>query len=419
MGRSGKTRTGLIAALDVGSSKICCLIAQAQNDGALRISGVGHHASLGIKSGAIVDMAAAQNSILTAVSAAEEMAGERIREVILSVAGSNLSSQNYSATCFVSGKEISENEIRRLLGRAGEIEQPLDRELLHCLPVGYSVDGTKGVRDPRGMFAEELTANMHLVTAKAAGLRNLASCIERCHLDIECAVAAPYASGLACLVEDEIDLGATIIDMGGGTTSIAVFYDGALIFTDSIALGGQHVTNDIARGLSTPITQAERMKTLYGSAVISSSDELEVLDVPLIGEHNPARPNHVPRSLLNGVIRPRLEETFEIIRARLDTAGLTKTAGRRLVLTGGASLLAGAAELAGLVMEKRVRIGRPLRVRGLADATSGPGFSSAAGLLRFAVDRYLDNTADPVGSISAHSDARFGRLGQWIKENFK
>ncbi|MEC8621946.1 MAG: cell division protein FtsA, partial [Pseudomonadota bacterium] len=359
MGRSGKTRTGLIAALDVGSSKICCLIAQAHNDGAIRISGVGHHASLGIKSGAIVDMAAAQNSILTAVSAAEEMAGERIREVILSVAGSNLSSQNYSATCFVSGKEISENEIRRLLGRAGEIEQPLDRELLHCLPVGYSVDGTKGVRDPRGMFAEELTANMHLVTAKAAGLRNLASCIERCHLDIECAVAAPYASGLACLVEDEIDLGATIIDMGGGTTSIAVFYDGALIFTDSIALGGQHVTNDIARGLSTPITQAERMKTLYGSAVISSSDELEVLDVPLIGEQNPARPNHVPRSLLNGVIRPRLEETFEMIRARLDTAGLTKTAGRRLVLTGGASLLAGAAELAGLVMEKRVRIGRP------------------------------------------------------------
>ena len=160
------------------------------------------------------------------------------------------------------------------------------------------------------------------------------------------------------------------------------------------------------------------MKTLYGSAVISSSDELEVLDVPLIGEQNPVRPNHVPRSLLNGVIRPRLEETFEMIRARLDTAGLTKTAGRRLVLTGGASLLAGAAELAGLVMEKRVRIGRPLRVRGLADATSGPGFSSAAGLLRFAVERYLDNTTDPVGSISAHSGARFGRLGQWIKENF-
>ena len=184
MGRSGKTRTGLIAALDVGSSKICCLIAQAHNDGAIRISGVGHHASLGIKSGAIVDMAAAQNSILTAVSAAEEMASERIREVLLSVAGSNLSSQNYSATCFVSGKEISENEIRRVLGRAGEIEQPLDRELLHCLPVGYSVDGTKGVRDPRGMFAEELTANMQLVTAKAAGLRNIARCIERCHLDI-------------------------------------------------------------------------------------------------------------------------------------------------------------------------------------------------------------------------------------------
>ncbi len=417
MGRAGKTRTGLVAALDVGSSKICCLIAQAHNNGAIRIAGVGHHASLGIKSGAIIDMAAAQNSILTAVSAAEEMAGERIQEVILSVAGGSLASQNYSAKCSVSGKEISENEIRRLLARAGEIDQPIDRELLHCFPVGYIVDGTRGVRDPRGMFAEELTANMHLVTARAAGLRNLASCIERCHLDIECAVAAPYASGLACLVEDEIDLGATIIDMGGGTTSIAVFYDGALIFTDSIALGGQHVTNDIARGLSTPLTQAERMKTLYGSAIISSSDELEVIDVPLIGEQTSARPNHVPRSLLNSVIRPRLEETFEIIRARLDQAGLTKTAGRRLVLTGGASLLAGVSELAGLVMEKKVRIGRPLRVSGLADATSGPGFSAAAGLLRFAVEKYTDDT-DTADMAPARSGMRFGRLGQWIRENF-
>ena len=417
MGRAGKTRTGLVAALDVGSSKICCLIAQAHNNGAIRIAGVGHHASLGIKSGAIIDMAAAQNSILTAVSAAEEMAGERIQEVILSVAGGSLASQNYSAKCSVSGKEISENEIRRLLARAGEIDQPIDRELLHCLPVGYTVDGTRGVRDPRGMFADELTANMHLVTARAAGLRNLASCIERCHLDIECAVAAPYASGLACLVEDEIDLGATIIDMGGGTTSIAVFYDGALIFTDSIALGGQHVTNDIARGLSTPLTQAERMKTLYGSAIISSSDELGIIDVPLIGEQTSARPNHVSRSLLNGVIRPRLEETFEIIRARLDQAGLTKTAGRRLVLTGGASLLAGVSELAGLVMEKKVRIGRPLRVSGLADATSGPGFSAAAGLLRFAVEKYTDDT-DPVDMAPVRAGIRFSRLGQWFKENF-
>jgi len=417
MGRAGKTRTGLVAALDVGSSKICCLIAQAHNDGAIRIVGVGHHASDGIKGAAIVDMGAAQNAILTAVSAAEDMAGERIREVILSVAGGDLSSQSFNAECSVAGREITETDIRRVLARAGNVEQPADREMLHCLPVGYSIDDTRGIRDPRGMFAERLAVNMHLVTARAVTLRNLATCIERCHLDIESAVAAPYASGLACLVEDEIDLGVTIVDMGGGTTSIAVFYDGALIFTDSIPVGGQHVTSDIARGLSTPLTQAERMKTLYGSAIVSPSDEHEVIDVPLIGEESTAQPNHVPRSLLNGIIRPRIEETFEIVRARLDQAGIARTAGRRLVLTGGGSLLAGAPELAGLVLEKKVRVGRPMRISGLAEATSGPAFSVAAGLLRFAVEREAIS-AEPVEQIPAGPGNRFARLGQWIKENF-
>ncbi len=335
MGRAGKTRTGLIAALDVGSTKICCLIAQATNNGSIRVSGVGHQASQGIKNGAITDMASAQNAILTAVSAAEEMAGERIREVILSVSGGNIRSRIFSTEQSISGREVNETDVRRLLARAGNLSFPTDQELLHCLPVGYTADGTRGIRDPRGIFADQLSVNVHLVTARAAALRNLSTCIERCHLDVECVVVGPYASGLACLVEDEIDLGATIIDLGGGTTSVAVFYDSAMIFADSIAVGGQHVTNDIARCLSTPLIQAERMKTLYGSAIISPSDEREVIDVPLIGEQSTAHPNHVPRSLLNGVIRPRMEEIFEMVRAKLDQAGVTKTAGQRLVITGG------------------------------------------------------------------------------------
>ncbi|MEK9685600.1 MAG: cell division protein FtsA [Rhodospirillaceae bacterium] len=417
MGRAGKTRTGLIAALDVGSTKICCLIAQATNNGSIRVSGVGHQASQGIKNGAITDMASAQNAILTAVSAAEEMAGERIREVILSVSGGNIRSRIFSTEQSISGREVNETDVRRLLARAGNLNFPADQELLHCLPVGYTADGTRGIRDPRGIFADQLSVNIHLVTARAAALRNLSTCIERCHLDVECVVVGPYASGLSCLVEDEIDLGATIIDLGGGTTSVAVFYDSAMIFADSIAVGGQHVTNDIARGLSTPLIQAERMKTLYGSAIISPSDEREVIDVPLIGEQSTAHPNHVPRSLLNGVIRPRMEEIFEMVRAKLDQAGVTKTAGQRLVITGGGSLLSGAPELAGLILEKKVRIGRPMKISGLAEATSGPAFSAGAGLLRFAVERTSDN-ANANDSHAARPNSRIGRLGQWIRENF-
>jgi cell division protein FtsA len=417
MGRAGKIRTGLIAALDVGSTKICCLIAQATNNGSIRVSGVGHQASQGIKNGAITDMPSAQNAILTAVSAAEEMAGERIREVILSVSGGNIRSRIFSTEQSISGREVNETDVRRLLARAGNLNFPADQELLHCLPVGYTADGTRGIRNPRGIFADQLSVNVHLVTARAAALRNLSTCIERCHLDVERVVVGPYASGLACLVEDEIDLGATIIDLGGGTTSVAVFYDSAMIFADSIAVGGQHVTNDIARGLSTPLIQAERMKTLYGSAIISPSDEREVIDVPLIGEQSTAHPNHIPRSLLNGVIRPRMEEIFEMVRARLDQAGVTKTAGQRLVITGGGSLLSGAPELAGLILEKKVRIGRPMKISGLAEATSGPAFSSGAGLLRFAVERISDN-ANPNDSHAARPNSRIGRLGQWIRENF-
>ena len=183
----------------------------------------------------------------------------------------------------------------------------------------------------------------------------MASCISRCHLEIEIAIAAPYASGLACLVEDEIDLGVTLVDMGGGTTTIAVFYDGEVVHTDSIPVGGQHVTSDIARGLSTSLTHAERMKTLYGTALGSPSDESELIDVPLVGEENNHQPNHVPRSILNGIIRPRIEETMELVRSRLNDAGMNRRAGRRLVLTGGASQLQGTRELASLILEKQVR----------------------------------------------------------------
>ena len=410
-----KLRTGLIAALDIGTTKVCCLIAHAHGDGAIRIVGIGHHASRGLRGGAVIDMDAAQNTILTAISAAEELAGDRIRDVIINVSGGNLASQTYSAEIPVSGREINDSDLRQVLALGKAVEQSADRNLIHCIPIGYKIDATRGIRDPRGMYANMLGVDMHIVSARTAALRNVATCVERCHLDIEAVVAAPYASGLACLVEDEIDLGVTIIDMGGGTTTIAVFYDGEVVHIDSIPVGGKHVTSDIARGLATPLVHAERMKTLYGSTLPSPSDERELIDVPLIGEEQSNQPNHVPRSLLNGIIRPRMEETFELVRSRLELANMDRFGGRRLVLTGGASQLQGVRELASLILEKQVRMGRPMRISGLPEATSGPAFSTGTGLLRYAVEKHSDSREH---AESMPPGGPFDRIGQWLRENF-
>ena len=222
-------------------------------------------------------------------------------------------------------------------------------------------------------------------------MRNHTAAIGRAHLEAEALVVSPYAAGLACLVEDERDLGVTVVDMGGGTTTIGVFFGGNLIFADAVPVGGMHVTHDIARGLSTPLAHAERMKALFGSAVSSTLDEREMIAVPQIGEEENSQVSHVPKSLLVSIIAPRLEETFELVRNRLDASGSDQVAGRRVVLTGGACQMHGARELAGLILDKQVRIGRPMRVKGLAEATQGPAFSTAAGLLHFALSERAES----------------------------
>jgi cell division protein FtsA len=248
-------------------------------------------------------------------------------------------------------------------------------------------------------------------------MRNIANCVERCHLGVAHMVAAPYASGLSCLVEDEMDLGVTVIDMGGGSTSLAVFYDGEMVFNEVVPVGGGHVSNDIARGLSTTLANAERMKTLYGNALASPADEKEIIDVPLIGESDHEIANHVPRSMLVGIIKPRVEEILELVNDRLQASGFNKVAGRRAVLCGGAAQLAGVQELAARILDKQVRMGKPIRVKGLADATDGPAFTTAAGLLSFAVrERFDDNVKMSV--VEKQPKSRLLKVGNWFKENF-
>ena len=408
-------RSGIIASLDIGTTKTCCLIGRVEH-GAVKVIGYGHHGSRGVKSGTVIDMEQAEHAIVNAVHGAELMAGETIESVVVNMSGGNPSSRTVLHEISVSGHEIADSDLEKVLAQGHQVSEPADREVLHVLPVGYAIDGSRGIRDPRGMFGERLGIYTHVISASKGALRNLSTCVARSHLDIDGVVVSPYAAGLAALVEDERELGVTLIDMGGGTTTIAVFVSNQLVFTDSVPIGGQHVTSDIARGLSTPLAHAERMKTLYGTALVSAADERDMIDVPLIGENEHAQANHVPKSILTGIIQPRLEETFELVRSRLEASGFDQVAGRRIVLCGGAAQLAGVRDLASLILDKTVRIGRPVALEGLPEAVSGPAFATAAGLIL----HRMRPLGAPVRRRASESSSAglFGRLGLWLKENF-
>jgi len=410
------TRNGLITAIDIGSTKVACFIAREKSDGSAEVIGIGHQVSNGLRNGNIVDMDRVEGSIRSAVEAAEKMAGENVREVMVGIAGGVPDSKLISFDVAISGHEIGDADLKRALDPTWlYAQQKSDRQVIHTLPVGYSIDGNRGVRDPRGMYGEKLGVNMHIMTAASGAIRNLEACVNRCHLDVSDVVIAPYAAGLACLVEDEKELGAICLDMGGGTTTISVFFDGEVLFVDSIPVGGAHVTNDIARGLSAPLAYAERMKTLYGSAVASPSDDQELIKIPLVGEGE-EESNQIPRSMLVGIVQPRLEEIFEMAKQRLDETGFDQVAGRRVVLTGGGSQLTGVAELAGTMLNKQVRIGRPVNIPGLAESANGPAFSVCAGLVQYAIKERSEEAMPSFGTIEVPA-SRFGRLGQWLRDH--
>ena len=413
--RNGGRPGRLIAALDVGSTKVCCFVGRLGPEG-ITLAGIGHQVSDGVRGGAVVDMEAAEASILNAVSAAEQMAGETLRSVIVSLSAGQPASRMVAVDMALDGHEVGDADLRRVIDQGRGLHDETGRELIHALPTGFTIDGSRGIRDPRGMFGSRLGVAMHLITAAAGPVRNLATCVGRCHLAIEGFVVSSYAAGLGALVEDELDLGVTVIDMGGGATTIAVFVDGGVVAVDGVAIGGMHITTDIARGLSTPVADAERMKTLYGSASVSPSDERETIAVPQVGEDETSQANHVPKSILVGIIRPRLEETFEMIRSRLEANGVHKLAGRRVVLTGGASQLQGVRELASLILDKQVRLGRPLRLAGLAEATAGPAFAACAGLLHYPLQRHAE--AACLAPARRREGGLFGRFGLWLREVF-
>lgn len=422
-------KSAILSVLDVGTSKVVCLIARltpVDEQEALRrrthrcrILGIGHQRSRGMKGGAVVAMDEVEGAIRLAVDAAERMAGVQVEGVIVNITGGRIGSQLYQAKVGVGGKGVSEHDVHRVLEAAASRVATQGCAVLHSLPNGFSVDSTSGIRDPRGMIGEHLGAEMHVVGCDAAAARNLMLAVERCHLNVEAVVATPYASGLSALVDDESELGTALVDMGGGTTSIALFAGGHLTHIDAVAVGGNHVTMDVARGLSVRMSDAERLKTLYGSCISSVSDDRETITISQVGEEGD-HPHHVPKSQLVRIIRPRVEEILELVRDRLKAAGYMSQSGRRIVLTGGASQLTGLQEAARRIISSQVRIGRPLGIQGLPESAKNPAFSAAVGLLVYpqvaGVEHFEPRRQDVMRGTG--TDGYFSRVGRWLRDSF-
>ena len=422
-------RTTVVAALDVGTSKIACLVAKLKPQSpqetlrrrthAIEIKGISHTLARGMKAGSVVDLTETEAAISHAVDLAERMASVQFESVLVSVSAGRIGSELFAASVDVGGPTVSEGDIARVLAAGSRHSVRDGRALLHSLPISFALDGVRGVRDPRDMLAKNFGVDMHVMTADISAARNLMLAIERCHLNVEAMVASPYVAGLAVLADDEADLGAAIIDMGAGTTTLAVFSGGHCVHASGFALGGHHVTMDLARGLTTRVADAERIKTFYGSVLTGGSDERDMITVPPVGDDDREAPQFVSKASLVGIIRPRVEEILEMVRDRLAASPFAAEPRARVVLTGGASQLNGLPELAARILGRSVRIGRPLGIAGLPDQAKGPAFAVAAGLLVYPQSAHLEHFEPRrTRQLMTGTGGYMNKVGRWLRESF-
>ena len=422
-------RTTVVAALDVGTSKIACLVARLKpqppqevlrrRSHGIEIMGISHTVARGMKAGAVVDLAETEAAISHAVDLAERMASVQFEAVVVSVSAGRIGSELFAASVDVAGPAVSDRDIARVLAAGSSHSVRDGRAVLHSLPISYTLDGTTGIRDPRDMLARNFGVDMHVVTVDIAAPRNLMLAIERCHLSVEAMVASPYVAGLSVLADDEADLGAAVIDMGAGTTTMAVFSAGHCVYASGFALGGHHVTMDIARGLNARIADAERIKTFYGSVLTGGSDERDMITVPPVGDDAREALQFVSRANLVRIIKPRAEEILEMVRDRLAASPFAAEPRGRVVLTGGASQLNGLPELAARMLGRPVRIGRPLGVAGLPELAKGPAFAVAAGLLVYPQTAHLEHFEPRrTRQLMTGTGGYMNKVGRWLRESF-
>ncbi|MGN6099919.1 MAG: cell division protein FtsA [Devosia sp.] len=421
-------KTGLVSVLDIGSTKICCVIARLTpkpeskalkgRTHTVEVIGFGYGKSSGVKSGVITDLDKAEQAIRSVVGMAERAAGLTLESVIVNVTAGRLGSETFSATVSLGGQEVERADLTRVLSAVNDRSIRPERSIIHALPIGYSLDGQKGVSDPLGMVGEKLGVDVAVVSAETLAMRNIELVLHRCHLQIEALVATPYASGLATLVDDEAQLGVACVDFGGATTTVSVFADGQLVYADAIAIGGHHLTLDLARQLSVGVADAERMKTVYGSVLPGQSDEREMIPIVPVGAAPDEAPGQVPRSSITRVLRPRIEEILTAVRDRMQATGMMDICGRRLVLTGGASELTGLPEVARRLLARNVRNGRPMGISGLPEMAKGAGFATVAGMMIYPQICGQEYVEPRQSHRLTGTDGYFARMGNWLRTSF-
>jgi len=415
-------RYNLVAALDIGSSKVCCVIAKINKDDytgeRIKIVGYDCNVSRGVKNGIITDINQASLSICDAVEAAEQMANERIEKVIINISGDRAKSSIRHAVVNINkNRQINDEDTQKVVSNCLSKVNLADYEIVHELSGNYRIDDGEETKDPRGLYADKLSADVLLGVFPTSMYRNLESVVENAHLEIESKAFSAYASGLACLVEDERQIGATIIDIGGGVTNIATFRNGYPVQFSSIPVGGQNITKDIAWGLVTSEKHAESLKNLRGCAFLINQDRTEKIDVYPVGEEDDVSIRHVAKAELVNIIAVRVEEIFQLVGEKLDEHGLKNIPNHRVVLTGGSSLLTGIRNVASAVLNKQVRLGVPRNIPNMPEALCRPEYATAIGLLIYAAS-FEEKKNKTVKKAFSSGGGFFARTFGWMKQSF-
>ncbi len=429
--RRSALQRGRVAILDVGSTKIACMILMLSPDlktepigvrdpGAFhdlfRVVGVCQTFSRGVRLGEIATMEETERAVRVVVQGAQRMAGVSVDHVIACFSGGRPFSYGVRGRAELSEGPVNESDIGRALAACDLPEEDGHRDAVHAMPVNFSVDERGGLTDPRGQHGRRLDADLHLVTVDNSAIENLLTCIRRCDLNLAGIACSSYTSGLAALVENEQELGSACIDMGGGCTAVSIFLKKQMIYADNVHLGGDLVTSDISKGLQISLDTAERIKTLHGGCVATGVDDREMIDVGAGAEEWDREFRRISRADLIGVIRPRVEEVLEEVRARMDAGGFGHLPSKRIVLTGGASQIPGLDRLAARMLGQEIRLGRPLRIAGLPQAASGPAFSACVGLslhTAFPQDECWDFRMPTYGR-----GRQLGRVVRWLREHW-
>lgn len=382
------------AAIDIGSSKVCCAIAKLNREinneksVTIKIAGVASHATKGIRGASIINLEDLEDSILNCVHSAEQLAKQTIRSVYINLPAEALQSHYITTKISTSGHPIKESHLSRALDVSRDQKSiGYGRKIIHIFPLSYDLDNNTNIQDPKGMLGDVLTTRLHVITAPVNLIANLSACIGRCHLDINAFVAGPYATSLSCLVNDEKEMGVTLLDIGSHSVSIMCFHNGNPIYLGCIPLGGSHITNDIAQGLNTNLSQAERLKTLYGT-LLGTLDDRETILVTQLGEDNTTYANPVSKSFLMHIIKSRADEIIETIERTLAIQNIDPIAMQRFVITGGSSQLQGIREVMQAHFNRAVRVATPQGLQGIGDVVNTPTFSLCAGLLHYAMQEY-------------------------------